>query len=341
VIFFVLVLSSQWVLADQSALSKQIDDLVKALTSEAAKDDAAQASIKALIGKIIGVDCAVETVKKADCKLAQLESFGISTKGYLDQAKISFLTEKQQTELWAAMTPLLSIPVEKRDAHIALALDFAAKQLDAESKGVFEPDVVTAGIAAVISKADPAIIAAKPANNLPLVKLDAMAVVLETAILQLDEVLATLPAKKRLNIISAWYGNIPVIKQTKGAVNPWAYNDRFCSATRAIRTRCQGKGACYQSAAATATGTATANSAAISASTAELTGALLCGYEPAPFSDPKDKGVVVYYECLAIPEGKWRTIGTGDPVRMSYGAPLSAELRASAIEEIRCQGNYE
>jgi hypothetical protein len=325
--------------ADATALSKQIDALIEALKSDQIKDEAAQASLKKLVAKLGEFDCVVDAKKEADCKIDQLKSFAAATKTNFDQAKISFLTEKQQSDLWTSMNPLLTILVEKRDLDIKKALEFAGNQFG-RAGGISEPDADVAAIADLISKAKPAIVAAKPSDNLSLVKLDEMAAKLETASQQLDDILAVLPARKRINVVSAWFGHIPTIKQ-KTPADPYAYNDRFCSATRALRTRCQGKFACYQTAATQAGAGAVAGNQAATTTTAELTGSSLCGFEPAPFADPMERGVVVYYECLAIGLGKWRAIGAGDPVRVSTTPLLKAELRASAIEEIRCQGTPE
>lgn len=328
--------------ADASALSKQIDDLGKALTNDAAKDDAAQASLSALLAKVATTDCSADASKKADCKLAQLTAFAGQTKTAFDQYKIA-LTTKQQGDLVTSLQPWLSLPVPNTDAHLLSALDFASKQLGLAKAGVFQPDAVVTSLGGVITSATPPIIAAKPAG-LPKAKVDAMAQTIQAAQKNMDQLIAALSADKRINILGAWYGDLKSISRAQPkSLDPWKYTDRFCSATLAVRARCQGKPLCYEpNAPPTQIGTGTGATFFPNADgvTSELIGSQLCGYEPATFANPKDKGVLVSYQCVVLDAETWKTIGTGNPVKKG-DSRLEATLRTSTIEEIRCQGNYQ
>jgi hypothetical protein len=316
--------------ADGTTLSTQIDNLTKALTSEAAKDDTAQASLIALLAQIAKTDCSTDTTKKIDCKFAQIIAFAGQSK-----PGATTVTAKQQSALWEAVQPLLSIPVADKDTHILAALDFAKALLDAKkTSGITQSDAVVDSVGGVVASAVPAVIASKPADKLSRPKIVAMVQTTAAMHKSLDQLLATLPLDVRtnllgaINILGAWYGDIRSIRGA-GPKGPWAHNNRFCSATRAIRTRCQAKARCYEP-------SATSDDGAV----AELTGSQLCGYEPAPFADSKYKGVVVSYECVALDGETWKAIGSGDPERQDFAhEPLDAQLRTGAIEEIRCQGN--
>jgi hypothetical protein len=103
-----------------------------------------------------------------------------------------------------------------------------------------------------------------------------------------------------INILGAYYGDLHVIDDLvrAGAI---AYVDdaqdprkanapglyvRYCSATRAIRSFCQGKPACFELNPTT------------DGKGSDINGPGLCGFDPAPYAQPRTKGALVYYECL-------------------------------------------
>jgi hypothetical protein len=328
-----LVLSEQVRAAD--GLAKQIDDLTKAMTVEAVKDDAVQTSLIALLGQIAKLECTGDQAKKVDCKIAQIAAFAT-------QVKLgTSLTADQYARLRTVWQPLLTLSVDGKDTALLGALDFA-KEL-AKTPPVREPDLVMASLGGVIAQINSAVTTAKPGDNLPWPKLVAMVQTITAAQKDFDKLLVSLPYNVRkdvvgaINILGAWYGDIRSIRGDAD-LSPWRYNDRFCSATRAVRARCQGKPKCYYPPTPPQTGNPPATSD--DGVPSEINGATLCGYEPAPFADPKYRGLVVSYECVALDTETWRIIGRGDPVRKDdYNDPLDAQLRSGATQEIRCQGN--
>jgi hypothetical protein len=318
---------------DQSALSKQIDDLSKALTADAAKDDGAQTALTSLLAKIATADCAVDPSKKSDCKIGQLNAFATQTKATYGQYKTD-LTVDQQKNLATALQPWLSLSVPNKDAHLLSALDFAASL--SKSASVKEPDAVVTSLSGAISNTVTSVIATLP-SALPKSKSDAMAQPLQADQSALYQLVTALSADKRINILGAWYGDMRDIRAAQTEpFHPWEYNARFCSATRAVRARCEGMATCYQSATGTQGGAAPAQGS--TGSSSELGGTSLCGYEPAPFADPQNKGVIVKYECVALDPPTWTRLRGSEPARQTTnGKPLDAVLRTNTIEEIRCQ----
>jgi hypothetical protein len=59
-------------------------------------------------------------------------------------------------------------------------------------------------------------------------------------------------------------------------------SSRYCSATQAIRARCQGQAACLND-----------------AFPSPLTAAELCGFDPAPYAQPAKKGLLINYRCIS------------------------------------------
>lgn len=103
---------------------------------------------------------------------------------------------------------------------------------------------------------------------------------------------------KVINVFGAFYGDIDVIHRVASAqARFWAgeghnrfaglHGDRFCSATRAVRTICQQKAACFSVPQTESDG-----------QVGSVDPVKLCGYDPTPYAEPETKGLVVFYECL-------------------------------------------
>lgn len=96
-----------------------------------------------------------------------------------------------------------------------------------------------------------------------------------------------------INIIKAYYGDFRTAMslvddeyESKLSVTPYLQgtdNYRICSATQSLQTYCQGKAACWM----------------VTDGSPSRTGVNLCGYEPAPYADPINKGLAVRYQCVA------------------------------------------
>lgn len=88
-----------------------------------------------------------------------------------------------------------------------------------------------------------------------------------------------------VHIVAALYGHLDDIAYEMKSFQSRSFtelgdrsvlSDRFCLATRAVRSLCQGKKSCF--------GTA-------------FTGASLCGFEPAPYAENRYKALLVRYRC--------------------------------------------
>jgi hypothetical protein len=110
------------------------------------------------------------------------------------------------------------------------------------------------------------------------------------------------PDPARIHIVAAYYGHLddiaydlkyfhlePKLKQPPAtSIGPRFFNDlsqhsyisdRFCVATRAVRALCQGQKFCFE------------------AIPVPFTGTTLCGFEPAPYAEPRMKGLIIRYRC--------------------------------------------
>lgn len=87
---------------------------------------------------------------------------------------------------------------------------------------------------------------------------------------------------------------------------------RFCSATHAVRSLCQGAAACLGKGDGTG---------------ASLTGTLMCGFEPAPYAEPRTKGLLINYQCIPADWPKMHWAGLF-PFEYYPPADIDAEAKA-------------
>jgi hypothetical protein len=197
---------------------------------------------------------------------------------------------------------------------------------------------------------------------------------LYAALSKLRAILTAVGPSRRINVVGAWYGDRDTILsvQPKSA---WESKPRYCAATAAVQALCEGRSACFSAEAETD------NSAAQSptGSSADITGAKMCGYDPVPYATAETKALIVLYSCLSVSDEDWKeqldlawrgfrwSGGSPDPGKgaaykgvsakgipgaltgptaSDVGTPieaknyLGAEMRASKITEIRCyRGN--
>jgi hypothetical protein len=171
------------------------------------------------------------------------------------------------------------------------------------------------------------------------------------------------PTPARIHIVAAYYGHLddiaydlkyfrlePKPKQLPDTpIGPGFFNDlsqhsyisdRFCVATRAVRALCQGQKFCFD------------------AVPVPFTGTTLCGFEPAPYAEPRMKGLIIRYRCDskkdwrpesdiveddedAIPSGPDpKTTLNDNPIKSSkdaaIGVPQWALLRPGETTKIIC-----
>jgi hypothetical protein len=100
---------------------------------------------------------------------------------------------------------------------------------------------------------------------------------------------------------------------------------RYCSATRTMRTYCQGKQSCFD----TITGS--------DKSSSHVTAAEMCGYDPVPYGDVKLKGLAVYFECLTTDPTSDQALYSDQPILYDQVLPpRAAYLRTNESAGIYC-----
>jgi hypothetical protein len=144
-----------------------------------------------------------------------------------------------------------------------------------------------------------------------------------------------------INVLGAYYGDLISIglglrrghigsldddDQHRDSIDSELVGARYCSATRAMRTLCQGKTSCFDLLNATSADT----------KGARITGSEMCGFDPAPFAKPKYKGAVVFYECLAT-KAEDPFLYEDQPIAHNQGqSPRRAFLRGGETAGIFC-----
>ena len=145
---------------------------------------------------------------------------------------------------------------------------------------------------------------------------------LDEPIKNLVEALTALPKEEEkptpavINIASAFYGDFDfiqdLVKKDFVVANGLSMDGkRACNALRAVRSECQGEPYCLQTTAPTGL---------------SLSGPLMCGYEPAPFAEPRHKGLVVNYQCVNF---KWNPFGTEAPYDRVWAEKAAADPKVA------------
>lgn len=299
-------------LSADTPLSTQIKGLTAAVGNDAANDAEAQTALAALLTKLGQTNCAQAPADNVDCKVRQIRAFAdAAARGFAQ----SSLTETQNNDLWAALTKVLTVAVKEptkspvnRDTTIINALKLIETALNPEMK-LNEPEAVSSELATVNHT-----VALRGAD------------VSANAVIRVD---------------GAWFGDLNAIRHALArnrSLSPWEAGYRFCSATRAIRAICQHKPQCYEPVDSGASGAAKSET---DGSPDDITGAKLCGYEPAPFADPRIRGLIVRFRCFDPADPELSTLVANDdlispPVVTTDAADRDAQLRVSAITGIRC-----
>ena len=114
-------------------------------------------------------------------------------------------------------------------------------------------------------------------------------------------------------VLGAWYGDVRLGIQAKlvtGGLSANEHGDRYCAATSAVRSWCQGKTGCFAPV-VPASGTPPTQYLFGDPSKDPFAAAYFCGYDPQPYADGSVKGLVIAYRCRALPSGSLGT-ATGD-----------------------------
>ena len=287
-------------------LAAQIDQLTAAIKNDTAKNlqkDDARTALNALLTEIATVPCDATDAGNIACKVVQLSSFAAKLSA-LNQNKQ--LTKAQEDQLWDAVKFVLTGTVKDQDTPFIDGLDLLTNLQNVEGFTLHDPktalDKLDTFIAATASHIHPPTAAAdKKSVADTAVKFTQDSAKLVAAV--------TGPVKQWNRVDGAWFGHLgdirSALKSQGSALSPWAQNTRFCSATRAIRARCEAQEECFEPISSSSTGGSSGN-------TAEVTGVNLCGYEPAPFADQSSRGLVIRYRCLSSASPDWDTFASDD-----------------------------
>ena len=272
----------------------QVQAVTDALTDKAAKDPNIQAALNALLVQMAKQDCDTDAKKKVDCRIASIKSF---LGGWTITS--GSLSVQQQDDLWAAFDPIPTATATPTDAKDALKIMTRFGKLTTEvvtPLKAMKPETLSnendkRNLAALFAAAVQTIEQSSPVPNMG----------------------------TNIHVIGAWYGDLGEINGS-----PTQDGRRFCVATSAVKAFCENKPQCFEP--PTPKDVNTPPTAFPDGNIADITGAKLCGYEPAPFADPKTIGLVAKYQCVAITE-----ITSSQAVRQST-------LRQGAYGAINCQG---
>jgi hypothetical protein len=248
----------------------QVQAVTDALNDKAAKDPNIQAALNALLLQMAKQDCDTDAKKKVDCRIASIKSF----LGGWTIASGS-LSVQQQDDLWAAFDPIASTVPASTDPKDTLIVMARFGKLTGEmmnSVKALKPDQLykddAAKLAALFTAADKSFQGALTIKNVG------------TAI----------------HVTGAWYGDLGQIDRSyrESPLDPMRDGLRFCAATAGVAAFCEGQQQCYEPP------PATASAVPANGTSTDINGTKLCGYEPAPYADPKTVGLIAHYECVAV-----------------------------------------
>jgi hypothetical protein len=340
--------------AEPPGLNDQIVKLTDTLRDDpaaAVKDANVQNSMVALLARIGAVPCGSAGSVNTGCKIDQLKGLADGVAIALHDAQVS---DQQTKDMRAALNIVLGLSPANDDAALQGAIDAAEKTTN--ERGVAAPEVVLDSLQGLVLALQTKVTAAKPLTSMSADNRAKATQTIGKVSTNIGLILKALGANDDLiRVRGAWYGDLGAIhdRLTSGGIASYESTTRYCSATRAVRARCQGKAQCYEPADAAGAG---ANANAGDGSTAEIDGAHMCGYEPAPFADPGNKGLIVRYDCLSAEDGTWTAAALEDdripgnpsgklddksPGKIPL-APIEpgsnlALLRANTLALIRCQ----
>lgn len=323
--------SPTWLFAaDPAQLKSQIDTLVEALgDAAAARDPGVQKSLLGLLKKIDGATCNDKAGPNASCKIDQLVTLapGVIAAFKSDGVEMS---DEQMTALHAKLDMILATVPPKDDLGLTLSLALATA-IVSSSKTVVTPDVVLKSVDALITALQGDLAAAKPELSKEAINNAAASVVSISN--NLGVILKAVGANNDvIHVVGAWYGDLAVIREKLRNGGPLdAANSRYCSATHAVRARCERKAQCFEPV-EPSSGNSTGS--AVDGATSEIDGTHLCGYEPAPFAEPRRKGLVIRYDCVSPNDRIWMR---PTPLDERIGGAGQAVLRNSVLADIRCQ----
>jgi hypothetical protein len=320
-------------LAADQPLSSQIDAVAKALTADAAKDPAAQTALNALVGLMAKLDCDADPSKNVACKIATLKILVSNWKANLTQDKVSSLSIQEQNDLWSALDALITVPVgpaeKPGDGVVTKPIDFAAGHLGTTMPS-HDPIGLMGSLDKLTSASADAIKAANPGSSLSKADQSKLAAISADVVQRIEQGFAVPNVGGNIHVTGSWFGDLGEIDKALKArgLKPTQSGRRFCAATAAIRAFCENKPQCYEP--PLPKDQVTPATAFPDGNVADISGTKLCGYEPAPYADAKNIGLLATYDCVAIAEVP--------APQAPQSVHRSAILRYGAYDSITCQG---
>jgi hypothetical protein len=297
---------------DAAALAKQIDALVSKLSPEAAKNAAVQEAVTKLLQQLLQDEdrfgdmagALGSGLKKKKDAIRSPSKVMEGTGGLIVDAGaaiVRFNNKNLSPDAFAALKKAVEAAVEGM-AGIEVSLDrtaAATHQMKLVTGTIANPKSLELG--------EKQLIEAAKALSLKLV--------------------ALAPGDFRINVVSAWYGDIRQIRhlKKKGRLRSDVFKDRWrvCSATRVVRTACQGQVACTFPTEGTPP--------------TSVTGESLCGYDPVQFAADPFKTLFIQYECIPLLSQAWKQSLGDYPVQMGKSDLNEAVLRNTGKADFRCQ----
>jgi hypothetical protein len=145
-----------------------------------------------------------------------------------------------------------------------------------------------------------------------------------------------------INVLGAYFGDLDDIQRDIAAnrigvvddgrlipihvPNP-LWDPRYCSATRTMRTYCQGQQSCFVT---------TLSTTSDKAPSSHINGNEMCGFDPIPYTEAKFKGLAVYFECLTTDPTSDPSLYSDQPVLYNQVAPRPAFIRPGESSGIYC-----
>jgi hypothetical protein len=315
------------------------DDLAQQMKDLAAKlgqvpvDDTLKAALDALYQAAGDSECNVSPT--ADSCLSHLKNAVRKLNGVISGAipkgssPVS-LTDDQVKAIETQITTLAAAVASGKPSAPAGAADAAAK-----APAAAQPPAPNAATATAIE------IASLLTTQLKVKDVDATNQDLVKALNGLVKTkVSTPPATPApvINVLGAYFGDVQAIEMAlaNGTVRYVDSSDpsrvdfaaqesrRFCSATRTMRTFCQGQPSCFD----TTSGT--------DKSSTHVVGSEMCGYDPVPYAEAKIKGLLVFFECLTTTVADVALYDNWPTAYNQERPPRSALLRAGETSGIYC-----
>jgi hypothetical protein len=284
--FIAVAIAPHFARADNDDLRKQIEGLKNSIApfpKSYSSDPALKAALDNLAKTIESVDCDVFT-----------DAIGCNVKRIVEDAaglNVAVTGKATQADHKALLLKAINSLIDSSENSPAANKADAAGKIDPKNN---KPDPNSAAT----------LVANLLKDRLKVAGVDRTKAKLKEA---LDGLVSAPPPEQDAKVISvyrAYYGDLTGINAYLGRlirgklpispqqsvpfnldedqVDDYRDDTRVCSATRAMQAYCQGKPSCWN----------------VTDNSPVRQGSFLCGYEPAPYAGPINKGLVVVYNCV-------------------------------------------